>query len=667
MTLIDWAIVVVLMTGLTAFSLSTLRYVKGVAGFLAANRSAGRYLLTIAAGMSGMGAISMVAQMEMYSNAGFPPVWWQMMTLPVNIIIFILGWIFYRFRETRCLTMAQFFEVRYSRNLRVYTGIIVWVSGIVNFGIFPAVASRFFVYYCGLPDELSILGASVPTYVPVMILTLGLALAYTGLGGQVTVMVTDCAQGILATIVITVICISLLSTFTWSQVETVLFAAPENASMLDPYSTSEVPDFNVWFFMIRIFGIFYMYMAWQGSQGYFASAATPHEQKMGKIIFVWRQLPFIAFIAVISICAMVFLEHADYADEAASAHESLERIDDETIRNQMTVPIALANILPSGLRGLFCATMLFFLITTQDTYLHSWGSIFIQDVVLPFRKKRLEPRTHMLLLRFSIAFVALFAFLFSVLFKQTEFVLMFMAITGAIISGMGAAIIGGLYWSRGTTAGAWVAMTLGWILAGGRIVLQQIAERYEDIPSRGVFLRFMDWLNATNSQIVWFYIMMICIGSYILVSLFTTRKPFNLERMLHRGKWQIAGDHIQTGECKSFWWKIVGIDHEFSRRDRLLASVTIGWNLAWFGLFLLGSAASAVYDIPETLWSTFWRIWLWLNVFLIGGGVAVWFTYGGIKDISQLFRRLSEVKEDASDDGHVSHLDLEEAGIHQED
>ena len=45
------------------------------------------------------------------------------------------------------------------------------------------------------------------------------------------------------------------------------------------------------------------------------------------------------------------------------------------------------------------AVMLAAFISTHDTYLHSWGSIFIQDVVLPFRKKPFAPRQQMWLLR----------------------------------------------------------------------------------------------------------------------------------------------------------------------------------------------------------------------------------------------------------------------------
>ena len=108
-------------------------------------------------------------------------------------------------------------------------------------------------------------------------------------------------------------------------------------------------------------------------------------------------------------------------------------------------------MLPAGALGLLTAAMLAAFISTHDTYLHSWGTIFVQDVLLPFREKPLSPRAHLWALRASILGVALFIFCFSILIKPTQFIAMFFAITGAIFAGgSGAVIIGGLYWKRGT-------------------------------------------------------------------------------------------------------------------------------------------------------------------------------------------------------------------------
>src|SRR5690606_18353340 len=104
-----------------------------------------------------------------------------------------------------------------------------------------------------------------------------------------------------------------------------------------------------------------------------------------------------------------------------------------------------------------------------------WGSILVQDVVLPFRRRPLTPRRHLRLLRLSIACVAAFSFGFSLLISQTQYVAMFLTLTGAIfMAGAGAAIIGGLYWPRGTTAGAWAAMITGAAVAAAGTIIKQV-------------------------------------------------------------------------------------------------------------------------------------------------------------------------------------------------
>ena len=68
---------------------------------------------------------------------------------------------------------------------------------------------------------------------------------------------------------------------------------------------------------------------------------------------------------------------------------------------------------------MFAAIMLFHLVGCDSSYLHSWGSIFAQDVVLPFRRKGpLTRAQHFRLLRWSIVFIAVFSYAFGLLFPR---------------------------------------------------------------------------------------------------------------------------------------------------------------------------------------------------------------------------------------------------------
>ena len=67
----DWLIIGSLLLSITIAAVYTRRYTHSVADFLAANRTAGRYLLCISDGMAGLGAITIVMLFEMYYEAGF--------------------------------------------------------------------------------------------------------------------------------------------------------------------------------------------------------------------------------------------------------------------------------------------------------------------------------------------------------------------------------------------------------------------------------------------------------------------------------------------------------------------------------------------------------------------------------------------------------------------
>ena len=74
-------------------------------------------------------------------------------------------------------------------------------------------------------------------------------------------------------------------------------------------------------------------------------------------------------------------------------------------------------MLPHGFIGLFCAIMLAALISSNNAFMHAWGSVLLQDIVLPFREKPLSTSVHIWALRASILSVAVIAFVLSLSIK----------------------------------------------------------------------------------------------------------------------------------------------------------------------------------------------------------------------------------------------------------
>ena len=109
----DWTVVLVVVLSIIALAIWSKKYTHSVADFLAANRCAGRYMMTVANGMATLAVVNTVALFEMYYKSGFVSNWWNMSMAPLSVILMMVGYLVYRFRETRVLTTGQFFEIRY--------------------------------------------------------------------------------------------------------------------------------------------------------------------------------------------------------------------------------------------------------------------------------------------------------------------------------------------------------------------------------------------------------------------------------------------------------------------------------------------------------------------------------------------------------------------------
>lgn len=641
---IDWVIIGLFLAALISLTLYCRRYVHTVADFLAAGRVAGRYLLTVSQGLGG--AISIIAAWEMLYAAGLPTQWWAMMSLPVSLLMALTGFITFRFRQTRALTLAQFFEMRYSRRFRFFAGLLCWFSGVLNYGIFPAVTARFFIVFFGFPETLPVGSLHISTFPVVMAAYLSLALFTALTGGQISIMITDFFQGLLTLIIFSVLLVFLFHRFAWNDIVAGLQMAPPNHSLLNPFKTDAVSDFNIWYFLIAIFGQVYNLKSWQGNSGYNAAARTPHEAKMAGVLSSWRTFVQAMCLLLIPLAAFAVLHHPKFAEIAAPIQAQLSAITDERIRSQSTVPIFLTHILPAGFLGLFGAILLSAAVSCDNTYIHSWGSIFVQDVILPLRKKPLSAKKHLLLLRLSIVGVAAFGFTFSMLFPLKQYVLMFFAVTGAIyLGGAGAVIIGGLYWKRGTTAAAWTALISGSLLAGGGMMVQNFWQDFFAPMLLNLFPA-QPWLTAhaerfpINGQTIYFIAMATASILYVAVSLMGRKEIYNLDRLLHRGRFALAED--QSGErtpARRTWLDLLGMSQDFTRGEKFLFWATFGWSMGWWGIFLFGCLWQFLFGVEDAAWSLFWWCKIWLSGFM-GIGLSGWLIWGGLRDARQMFRDL---------------------------
>lgn len=724
------------------------QYLRSVADFLAASRCAGRYLLTTASAETGAAIMGTVAYMEQYSKSGNSLGMWGAFTGFVFFMLTMLGFVTYRFRETRALTFHQFFEIRYSKNLRGFASFLNVFSGLFNFGLAPGIMARFFVYFCDLPDVAFTIptpwgGIPVPSMVIIMIIFIAISLFMTLTGGQISVMVTDCLEGIISGVFYAIVAIAIFFfILNKDQMQKAMLSGPPGKSFINPFDISGQPDFNGWYIVMGfIMGLLiYRGNAWLG--GFAASAKSAHEGKMSGILAIWRGQMGSIMGGLICIGALTLLNHADFVLQKQAVEETINRIPEEQIRTQMTMPVALSQLLPSGIKGCFLAIAIFGTLAGLGAQMHSFGSTFFQDTFLPYLTtikrtlnkifrfindslnanlsyfdpdKLLSPKTHVMALQLCALGVGLFGIFFSIVYKPPEYLVMLTSLIGAIyLGGIGSCVLGGLYWKKGTTQGAWAALIVGSILAffnwmmlnsWTTIAHWQICSinpylttfyqlegtlknattlpwinkalvmiyhptdsqqwvfngaqsfwGFDPKPVLTFFLKHQD-RSPLNGMILSFISYITAAIAYLVVSLLTCKEDFNMDRMLHRGKYKIEDVkevNVPKPGKKWTWGSLIGIDEYYSRGDKIIAVGTFSWSIFWNTIAIGIMVCNLFFFRWKDEW---WFNWMYYQTYCLGMVIGmlttIWFTIGASVDMVKLIRSLRTVERNDADDGTV--------------
>ena len=381
-----------------------------------------------------------------------------------------------------------------------------------------------------------------------------------------------------------------------------------------------------------------------------------------------------------------------------TAHKMLKEFEGETAGNakfqqyrtlyhQMMLGRSMRQMLPPVLLGLFCLLMVLAMISTDDSRIYSATITITQDVVMPLRKKPFTPKQHVLALRIVTIGIGIFFFCGSFFMAQLDYINLFVTLMCTMwLGGCGPVMIFGLYSRFGTTAGAFVSLITGMVMSVSGILIKRNwadivypwLEEVNLIEPLGKFLSTVS--HPLNPYVVWeinpvkfpinsyefyFITMLITLSLYCVVSYFTMKKPFNLDRMLHRGIYNLDGDNKERlhWSLRTAFSKLLGITKEYTTGDKIIA-----WSFFFYS-FVYNFICIFVIVI---IWNIFspWPINWWGNYFFFVSLVmpvtmaaisTFWFGIGGVIDLLRLFRALKARVDNHLDngqvDGHVSLAD----------
>jgi Na+/proline symporter len=427
-SLLDGAIAVLSLLATVWLGLRVKRYIGTIEDYLVANRGMGLYVGAASLLSTEVGIITYMYQAQFGFVAGFSAFVTGLITLAVCLLVGRTGFVVTRLREMQILTVPEYFETRYGRSVRVLAGVLMAFGGSLNLGIFPIIEARFLAVVTGIPGQY--LGWTMAGL-------LAVALAYTALGGMVSLIVTNYVQYVFlaaGTVIVTLACLRQVG---WSG----MVGAVEGH--MGGHGMNPIEDLGLGFILWQVLLWIALMTVWQSvamrtfstkdaAVGkkmftltgflFLGRALIPMVWGISALAFFWgRAEPVEAPVAETKLAQMEQLdarlggsfrrdldegrigralpqvdllermarEEKAATPEAARFEESARERRGEI--GLLAMPWMLAAILPTGILGLVVAGMLAASISTYAGYFLGWSSIIAQDIVAPLLSSRGTP------------------------------------------------------------------------------------------------------------------------------------------------------------------------------------------------------------------------------------------------------------------------------------
>ena len=349
MSWIDWLLMLVPMVFIVYMGFYSKKYIRGVSDYLAAGRLAGRYVLTVSDVALGLAVITLIGYVEAQYKTGFAMTFWSAIFIPLSMILSLTGFVNYRFRETKAMSLGQFLEMRYNRKLRIYAAALRSVAELLANCMCPALAARFMIYYLGLPNTFELAGIQIPTFMIITLVMVILCVVICCVGGCLSLLVTDTLQGFICYPLLIIFTVFIIYKFSWSDVIIpVMSDRVAGQSFLNPYDVKALRDFNAFALFVSVFGLILNRGNWIGG-GATAAARSPHEQKMAGIMGEWRGMFGSVLYVLLVLMVMAVLNHNSFA---AKGKEIRDKLSAQVLQEVKSDDVNIQNVINSKLHAM---------------------------------------------------------------------------------------------------------------------------------------------------------------------------------------------------------------------------------------------------------------------------------------------------------------------------
>jgi len=426
LSMLDLAVIVVYLVGITVFGLYFTRKVKNSEGFFMGNRRFGKSLMVAQALTTGTRVDFAIGVVGASSEIGMAGIWYQWMYIFSTPFYWLLSPIF---RRTRYTTTADFFEERFSKSLGVFYSFFALYLFILWQGTIIKGAARTIAGITNLPESWFIWGVTA------LFVLFGVA------GGLVATVNTDFIQGIFI-----IILSFLLIPFGLQAVGG--FSGLH--AKLDPQMFSFISQRDE----LSLFPVTMLVIS-----GLVGIVAQPHHMAVagsGKTEMSCR----------IGWCYGNFIKRFCTIGWALTGLIATLLLTKENLKDrELAFGALVKQLLPKGLIGLMVAAILATVIASCAAYMIAGSALFTRNLYKKYLKQTADDAHYLFVGRIvsaalTIGSLLMALYLHSVIDATVHFVM--------IVAFVGIPMWVGIIWPRATAAGAWASIigsTSTWLIA----------------------------------------------------------------------------------------------------------------------------------------------------------------------------------------------------------
>jgi SSS family solute:Na+ symporter len=447
---LDWVIVGTYLVGCVAAGLYVKKYVVNMSDYVVAGRSLNSFLSIATMLGSEIGLVTVMYAAQKGFAGGFAAFYIGLLGGAFCLLVGLTGLFVVPLRRLGVMTIPQFYELRFSRGVRIFGGLVLALTGILNMGMFLRAGALFLTSLTGLSD---------PTTVKVvMTILLLLVMFYTVLGGMLAVVVTDYIQFVVLAVGMVLACLYALTHVGWSNmIETVRLVHGDGGfNPIQGFGWSEIAQ------NVLIVGLVST-AVWPTA---LMRACSARDTTVVRRMYIWSSIGFMTRWIIpqfLGVCALAYMWH-DARGHALFFGPDGSLFDDPAHANLtlQAMPLFLSQLLPIGVIGLILAGMVAAQMSTDSSYLLCWSSVLVEDVVNPLMGEKLSDRARMRLARGFMLAIGAFLLVWSLWYPLGQHLWDYLAVTAAIyFTGAIALLAGGLYWPRASCTGAYLALGTG--------------------------------------------------------------------------------------------------------------------------------------------------------------------------------------------------------------